>query len=65
MRPRGHSIEQREETLEEMLTRMVANAIAPTEEQARVDTSDAQQHLMSFARQAWPIIEPARPFKDG
>lgn len=52
-------------SLEAMLAEVAADIVQPRPEQTEGATARAENSLYDFARQAWPVLEPARGFVDG
>jgi hypothetical protein len=62
---RGNPLPTGAPSLEAMLANVAADIVQPRPEQTDTWTSLAENSLHEFLRQAWPVLEPARPFVDG
>jgi hypothetical protein len=62
---RGNPLLTGAPSLEAMLANVAADIVQPRPEQTDSWTSLAENSLHEFLRQAWPVLEPARPFVDG
>src|SRR4051794_30088133 len=62
---RGNPLLTGAPSLEAMLANVAADIVQPRPEQTDSWTSIAENSLYEFTRQAWPVLQPARPFVDG